>query len=256
MPAKVFGPNYPFLPNGDMLDFKEITRLCRLFADCGVQKIRLTGGEPLLRPDLPDLVANLAEINGVEDLALTTNGLRLKDWAIPLRDAGLSRVTVSLDALSKNIAARLNGRADSVERTLAGIAASQEAGLEIKVNTVVQRNLNEEEILPLARNFKGTGVILRFIEFMDVGNCNGWKEENVVSSEEILDVLGKEFSLEAVPSNYFGEVARRYRYEDGSGEVGVISSVSQPFCGACSRARLTAENSTSPNSLINKASSG
>jgi len=241
MPATIFGPDYPFLPDGDMLDFEEISRLCRLFVECGVEKIRLTGGEPLLRPRLPDLVAKLAAIDGVKDLALTTNGLRLNEWVVPLREAGLRRVTVSLDALSKDVAKRLNGRADSVERTLTGIAAAQDAGLGIKVNTVVQRGLNEGEILPLARKFKGTSVTLRFIEFMDVGNCNGWREEDVVRSEEILEVLGKEFALEAIPPNYLGEVAQRYRYTDGSGEIGVISSVSQPFCGDCSRARLTAD---------------
>ncbi len=241
MPAEVFGPDYSFLPDGDMLDFEEITRLCRLFAQSGVEKIRLTGGEPLLRPRLPELVTMLAEIGGVEDLTLTTNGLRLSDYANALRESGLQRVTISLNTLSKDIAKRLNGRGDSVERTLAGIAAAQDAGLGIKVNTVIRRGLNEREILPLAQRFRGTGITLRFIEFMDVGNHNDWDKQNVIGSDEILEILETECSLEAVAPAYIGEVAKRYRYTDGSGEIGLVTSITQPFCVDCSRARLTAD---------------
>ncbi|MFP6900979.1 MAG: GTP 3',8-cyclase MoaA [Opitutales bacterium] len=241
MPADVFGHDYPFLNEVDILDFKEIARLCRLFVQCGVKKIRITGGEPLLRSHLPNLIDSLANIDGVEDLALTTNGLRLKEMALPLKNAGLGRVTVSLDALSGKIAKQLNGRADSAERTLSGIMAAQDAGLSVKVNAVIQKGLNEGEILPLAKRFKGTGVTLRFIEFMDVGNHNGWREDLVFKSDEVLDVLKQEFPIEPIPPNYIGEVATRYSYSDGQGELGVVSSVSQPFCGDCSRARLTAD---------------
>lgn len=241
MPAKVFGSDYAFLPASETLYFDEITRLCHLFVRCGVKKLRITGGEPLLRNGLTDLVGKLAQIEGVEDLALTTNGVRLKEWALPLREAGLDRVTVSLDTLSKVVAKQLNGRADSVTRTLAGIEAARDAGLGVKVNAVIQRDWNNDEILPLAKRFKGSGITLRYIEYMDVGNCNGWKDEDVVSSEEILGILGKVFALEAMPPQYGGEVARRFRYLDGSGEIGLVSSVTQPFCGDCSRARLTAD---------------
>ena len=241
MPAEIFGPDYLFLPKDETLDFDEISRLGQLFVQCGVQKFRLTGGEPLLREGLPDLVGMLAKIEGLQDLALTTNGLRLGKMAIPLRDAGLRRVTVSLDALSGETAMQLNGGSESTSKTLAGIEAAQDAGLAVKINAVIMRGINEQEILPLAKRFRGSGVTLRFIEYMDVGNYNGWHGEDVVSSGEILALLEKEFELEAVPPLYLGEVAKRHQYTDGSGEVGFISSVSEPFCGDCSRARLTAD---------------
>ncbi|MBG30666.1 MAG: GTP 3',8-cyclase MoaA [Opitutae bacterium] len=241
MPAEIFGPDYPFLPKGDILAFGEISRLANLFVKCGVEKIRLTGGEPLLRDRLPDLVSELAKIDGLHDLALTTNGLRLEAFAIPLRDAGLQRVTVSLDALSRETAKRLNGSFESTNHTLNGIAAAKEAGLEVKINTVIKRGVNEHEILPLANRFRGSGTCVRFIEYMDAGNYNGWDGQDVVRSNEVLDLLKNEHPLEAVPPRYQGEVAKRYKYLDGAGEVGFISSVSEPFCGDCCRARLTAD---------------
>ncbi len=241
MPADVFGKDYPYLGEREILNFTEVTRLSRLFVQCGVKKIRVTGGEPLLRSHLPKLVDGLANIEGLEDLALTTNGLRLKEMALPLKNAGLQRVTVSLDALSSKISKQLNGRADSAERTLSGILAAQGTGLDVKVNAVIQRGLNDGEVLPLAKKFKGTGVTLRFIEFMDVGNHNGWRRDLVFTADEIMQVLKGEFSLVEIPPHYIGEVAKRYSYSDGQGELGIISSVSQPFCGDCSRARLTAD---------------
>ena len=241
MPAEVFGKDYPYLDKQEILNFAEITRLSQLFVQCGVKKVRLTGGEPLLRPGLPSLIDRLANIDGLEDLALTTNGLRLKEMALPLKNAGLQRVTVSLDALSSEISKQLNGRGDSAEKTLAGIFAAQGAGLGVKVNAVIQKGVNEGEILPLAKKFKGTGITLRFIEFMDVGNHNGWQSDLVFTADEIMQVLEEEFSLEEAPPQYVGEVAKRFSYCDGQGELGIIPSVSQPFCGDCSRARLTAD---------------
>ncbi|MBL62351.1 MAG: GTP 3',8-cyclase MoaA [Opitutae bacterium] len=240
MPAEIFGVNYPFLPDRKILRFDEIERLCRLFVRCGARKVRLTGGEPLLRPNLTELVGKLAKIDDLLDLALTTNGLGLREHASSLRKAGLQRVTVSLDALSDDLVRKLGG-GGSVEKVLDGIAAAKEAGLEVKVNSVILRGLNDGEILPLAKRFRGGGVVLRFIEFMDVGNHNGWQEDSVVTSREVLDILGKEFGFEEVAPSYVGEVAKRYRYLDGGGEFGLVSSVSHPFCGDCSRARLTAD---------------
>ena len=241
MPAEIFGPDYLFLPKGETLDFDEISRLGQLFVQCGVQKFRLTGGEPLLRDGLPDLVGMLAKIEGLRDLALTTNGLLLGKMAIPLRDAGLRRVTVSLDALSGETAMQLNGGSESTSKTLAGIEVAQDAGLAVKINAVIMRGINEQEILPLAKRFRGSGVTLRFIEYMDVGTLNDWKLEQVVSANEIVELIRQKFPAEPVGSTYPGEVAKRYHYKDGQGEFGVISSVSQPFCGDCSRMRLSSE---------------
>lgn len=241
MPAEVFGPEYAFLHKDELLSFDEIERLVRIFVSLGAIKIRLTGGEPLLRKDLPSLVARLQEIDGVEDIALTTNGILLAKQAAPLAEAGLNRVTVSLDALDPKIFHHMNGDRANVERVLHGIDTALETGLPIKVNMVVERGVNESEIIPLASRFRHTGVILRMIEFMDVGNHNRWKMDKVVPSKEVVQRIHDAFPLEPVSAAYSGEVAHRYRYTDGAGEIGVISSVSGPFCRDCSRARLSAD---------------
>ena len=242
MPREVFGPGFQFLPRGDLLTFEEITRLATLFAAQGVEKLRLTGGEPLLRTDLEHLIAMLAAVPGITDLTLTTNGSLLERKAAALAAAGLRRITVSLDSLDDATFARLNDVDFPVERVLAGIRAAAVAGLApIKVNMVVRRGVNEDSILPMARFFREQGHILRFIEYMDVGHSNGWRLDEVVPMREILDVIDAEMPLEGVPPLYPGEVADRFRYRDGSGEVGIIASVTEPFCGTCTRARLTAE---------------
>ena len=241
MPKEVFGRDYPFLPRSELLTFEEIERLSRIFVSQGVQKIRLTGGEPLLRRDLETLVGMLARIPGL-DLTLTTNGALLPQKAQALARAGLERITVSLDSLDDTTFRRMNDVDFPVDRVLAGIEAAQAAGLHpVKVNVVVKRGLNEDDVLPLARAFRGTGVVLRFIEFMDVGATNGWRLEDVVPAAEIVGRIGAELPLEPLEPSYRGEVARRYRYRDGSGEIGVIASVTQPFCGDCTRARISAE---------------
>ncbi|MGH3031377.1 MAG: GTP 3',8-cyclase MoaA [Gaiellaceae bacterium] len=241
MPRDVFGRDYAFLPRAELLTFEEIERLARVFASRGVEKIRLTGGEPLLRRDLDTLVAMLARISGL-DLTLTTNGVLLPAKAQALADAGLKRVTVSLDSLDDDVFRAMNDADVPVARVLAGIDAAQAAGLgPVKVNTVVKRGLNEESVLPLAHHFRGTGVVLRFIEFMDVGTTNGWRLDEVVPAAEIVAAIDAEWPLEAVEPDYRGEVARRYRYRDGDGEIGLIASVTQPFCRDCTRARISAD---------------
>ena len=241
MPKEVFGRDYPFLPRAELLTFEEIERLARTFAGLGVEKIRITGGEPLLRRDLETLLAMLAAIPGV-DLTLTTNGALLARKAQALRDAGLNRITVSLDSLDDETFRAMNDVDFPVERVLAGIDAALAAGLEpVKVNVVVKRGVNEGGILPMAEYFRGTGVVLRFIEYMDVGHTNGWRLDDVVPAGEIVAAIDAEHPLEPVEPAYRGEVANRWRYRDGSGEIGVIASVSQPFCGTCTRARLSAE---------------
>ncbi|MGH3012625.1 MAG: GTP 3',8-cyclase MoaA, partial [Gaiellaceae bacterium] len=241
MPKEVFGRDYPFLPRAELLTFEEIERLGRAFAGLGVEKIRITGGEPLVRRDLEKLVALLAPIDGL-DLTLTTNGSLLAAKAGALKDAGLSRVTVSLDSLDDAIFRAMNDVDFPVTRVLEGIDAALAAGLApVKVNVVVKRGLNEEGILPMARHFRGTGVVLRFIEYMDVGHTNGWRLDDVVPAAEIVAAIGAELPLEPVEAAYRGEVANRWRYRDGSGEIGVISSVTEPFCGDCTRARLSAD---------------
>lgn len=237
MPAEVFGPNYAFLPRAELLSFEEIERLTRVFVRGGVRKLRLTGGEPLLRRDLPDLVARLTRIEGVEDIALTTNGLLLPALARLLKEAGLRRVTVSLDALSPSVSGAMNGLGVGPERVLAGIEAAAEAGLPVKINTVVQRGVNDGELPALWQHFRGRQVV-RFIEFMDVGNHNGWALEQVVPSAEVLSRLGGEFT--PAGAHYPGEVASRYRDAEGR-ELGLISSVTAPFCGDCTRARVSAQ---------------
>ncbi len=242
MPSEVFGPDYKFLEREELLTYEEIRRLARLFVQLGVTKVRVTGGEPLVRRELPRLIAGLAEIPGLRDLTLTTNGLLLKSRAGELKEAGLNRVTVSLDSLDPAVFAAMNGTAARVESVLEGVAAAQAAGLEpVKINCVVKRGLNEASILDLARHFRGTGCVLRFIEYMDVGNSNGWRLDDVVTAREILARIDAEFPIEPVRSGEFSQVAQRWRYRDGAGEIGVIPSVSQPFCGGCTRARLSSE---------------
>jgi len=241
MPKEVYGRNYRFLERRQLLTFEEIERLSRVFASLGVEKIRLTGGEPLLRRELERLVEMLGAIPGV-DLTLTTNGSLLPQKARVLADAGLRRVTVSLDSLDDQVFRAMNDVDVPVERVLAGIEAAAAAGLSpVKVNMVVKRGVNEDSVLPMARYFRGSGHILRFIEYMDVGHTNGWRLDDVVSAAEIVATIGAELPLEPIEPNYAGEVARRYRYRDGSGEIGVIASVTEPFCRACTRARLSAE---------------
>jgi len=242
MPKEVFGRGYDFLPKADILTFEEITRLTRIFAGLGVDKVRLTGGEPLLRRNLPRLVSLLNEVDGLSDLTLTTNGSRLVEEAAALRAAGLHRLTVSVDALDDVTFRAMNDVGFSVHRVLRGIEVARAAGFApIKINMVVKRGVNEEEILPMARHFRGPEFILRFIEYMDVGNTNGWHMEDVVPAREIVERIAAELPLEPLAANYRGEVARRYRHRDGGGEIGIISSVSQPFCGDCTRARLSAD---------------
>jgi cyclic pyranopterin phosphate synthase len=245
MPKEVFGRDFAFLRRDELLTFEEIARLARLFVQLGVSKIRLTGGEPLLRRDLPALVAQLSAIDGLDDLALTTNGALLtREVARALRDAGLRRITISLDALSDDVFRTMNDVAFPVDRVLEAIDIAAEEGLApVKIDCVLKRGVNDQELLPLARRFRGTGHIVRFIEYMDVGNTNGWRLEEVVPAREVLATLRSEWSLAPVEPNYAGEVAERWRYEDGSGEIGIITSVTQPFCGSCTRARLTANGS-------------
>ena len=241
MPKEVFGRDYRFLERRELLTFEETARVARAFAAHGVRKVRITGGEPLLRRDLERLVAMLAEIPGVDDLTLTTNGALLTQKARALAAAGLHRVTVSLDSLDDETFSAMNDVEFPVRRVLEGIDAAAGAGLPVKVNTVVKRGLNEGSILDLARHFRGTGHTLRFIEYMDVGHTNGWRLDDVVPAAEIVRAIDEEWALEPIEAAYRGEVANRYRYRDGAGEVGVITSVTQPFCGDCTRARISAE---------------
>ena len=242
MPVEKDEKKYLFLNQQEWLSFAEIERLVKIFVSLGVIKIRLTGGEPLLRPHLTDLIKNLARIPDIEDLALTTNGALLEELAFPLKEAGLKRLTVSLDTLDENIFKEMNGGKGSVQKVLQGITAAQRAGfLRIKINTVVQKGINEKTLLDLVRYFKGSGHILRFIEYMDVGNQNNWRRDSVVPSRAIIEMIGREFPLRALEPNHEGEVALRYQFADGTGEVGFISSVSEPFCGTCNRARLTTD---------------
>ncbi len=243
MPKEIFGRDFAFLPPSQLLSFEEITRLAQIAVGLGVEKIRLTGGEPLLRRDIEKLVGQLAAIDGLRDLTLTTNGSLLVRKAQALKDAGLNRVTVSLDSLDDAVFQSMNDVSFPVGRVLDGIAAASEVGLgPIKINMVVKRGVNEDSIIPMARHFHGTNCILRFIEFMDVGATNGWQLNDVVPASEIIRRISAELPLEPIAPNYPGEVARRFRYLDGSqGEIGVITSVTQPFCGGCTRARLSAE---------------
>jgi GTP 3',8-cyclase len=242
MPAEVFGEGYKFLPREQILTFEEITRVARVLVSLGVKKLRLTGGEPLVREELEKLVAMLAQIEGVEDLALTTNAYLLPQKAQMLRDAGLQRVTVSLDTLDDAIFHKMNGGRAGVKRVLEGIEAAEKAGLTpIKINAVIQRGVNDHTIVDLARYCKDHQYIVRFIEYMDVGNLNGWRMDEVVPADEIVARIDAELPLEMIEENYHGEVARRYRFRDGGGEIGLITSVTKPFCGSCTRMRLSPE---------------
>jgi len=246
MPREIYGRDFAFLPRSEVLSFEEIVRLAGVFVGEGVEKLRVTGGEPLVRRDLPDLIAMLSALRrsdgGPLDLTLTTNGSALRQLASSLRAAGLGRITVSLDSLDDATFRSMNGVDYPVARVLDGIAAAGEAGFDpLKINMVVRRGINETSVLPMARWARGEGHILRFIEYMDVGHSNGWRLDEVVPAAEIVAMLDSEFGLDAVPPNYPGEVADRWRYRDGDREIGVIASVSQPFCSACTRARLSAE---------------
>lgn len=241
MPREIFGSDYPYLPHNEVLTFEEIARLARIFAGHGVKKIRLTGGEPLVRKDIHLLVKMLAEIPSL-DLTLTTNGALLARQAQALKDAGLKRVTVSLDSLDDETFKALNDADFPVAKVVEGMDAAANVGLEpIKVNMVVKRGVNESSILPMARFFRERGYILRFIEYMDVGHTNGWRMDDVVPSAEVIKMISAEMPLEPIDPNYRGEVAERWRYTDGGGEIGVISSVTQAFCRDCNRARISAE---------------
>jgi cyclic pyranopterin phosphate synthase len=246
MPKEVFGRDYAFLPRDQVLSFEEIERAARVFVELGVEKLRITGGEPLVRRDLPDLIAMLAAIRrpdgGEIDLTLTTNGSALRALARPLADAGLQRVTISLDSLDDAVFGAMNGIDFPVERVLDGIAAAQEAGLApVKVNMVVRRGINEASVLPMATWAREAGVTLRFIEYMDVGHSNGWRLDEVVPAADLVRIVGERWPIEPAQATYRGEVADRWRYVDGRGEIGLISSVTRPFCGDCTRARLSAE---------------
>ena len=242
MPAEVFGEKYHFLPKAQMLTFEEIARLTRIFVDMGVTKVRLTGGEPLVRSGVEELVSMLSPIQGIDDLTLTTNAYLLSQKAKALKEAGLERITISLDSLDPEVFGHMNGRGFDVKKVLQGIEKAREVGLSpIKVNTVVQKGVNDHTILDLLRYFKGTGIIVRFIEYMDVGNINGWKLDEVIPSSELVNWINDELPIEPIDKQYIGEVSDRYRYLDGTGEIGFISSVTEAFCSACTRSRLSTD---------------
>jgi cyclic pyranopterin phosphate synthase len=242
MPRERFHDQYRFLKSSERLDFNELLRLARLFLQLGVVKLRITGGEPLLRAGLSDLIGDLTSLPGIEDVALTTNGVLLAQHAAELRAAGLQRVTVSLDSLEPAVFAQMAGGFGSVKDVLEGIAAAQRSGLSpIKLNTVVQRGINDHQVLDLVEHFRGSGIIVRFIEYMDVGNRNDWDRERVVPSQQLLELVHARWPVSALDPAYASEVARRYAFDDGGGEIGFISSVTQPFCGDCSRARLSSD---------------
>lgn len=241
MPKEIFGDDYAFLPKDELLSNEEIVRVARIFAALGVKKLRITGGEPLLRRDLAQLVARLVHIAGIEDMGLTTNGLLLNTQAQELYDAGLRRLNISLDALDAPLFARMNGRGIEPHLILDNIDLAHRIGFQVKVNTVVQKGVNEWEMLPLAAYFKERGITLCFIEYMDVGNDNGWSYREVVTKREMFKMLGAAYELEPVDAHYYGEVAKRYRHKDGSSEIGFITSVSETFCSTCTRARLSSD---------------
>lgn len=240
MPAEKFGPDFAFLPKSELLTYEEIERLAKIFVSLGVEKIRLTGGEPLLRKDLPTLVKKLSEIDELKDIGLTSNGVLLPKFAKELKAAGLLRVNVSLDTLNSELFGKINGRGVGVDVILEGVKAAQAAGLGVKINMVVKKGLNDSEIVPMAKFCKEQGLQLRFIEYMDVGSTNGWKMDDVVTKKEIYELLKEHYLLEPVDPDYFGEVAKRYRYEGTNVDVGFIPSVSESFCSSCTRSRLSA----------------
>lgn len=242
MPREIFGPGYKFVPRNDLLKLEEIARIARLFSGHGVRKVRITGGEPMIRRNLERLIEMLRDIDGVTDISMTTNAsmLTLKR-AESLRAAGLNRINISLDAIDEQTFQRVNDVDFPVAKVLEGIDNAHAVGFDaVKVNAVIRRGYNEHSILPLARHFHGTGTVLRFIEFMDVGTTNQWNLEEVIPAAELVEIIGKELPIESLQPNYSGEVAKRWRYSDGGGEVGFITSVTQSFCGDCSRARLSA----------------
>lgn len=243
MPKDVFGKGYPFLKPSSLLSYQQIEKLATIFAELGVSKIRLTGGEPLLRKDLESLITSLSNIDGINDIALTTNASLLTvDRALSLRQAGIKRLNISLDALTPEIYNQINQIPVPLEDILNGVQHALAVDFDaVKVNMVVQKGVNETDILPMANYFRGSGAVLRFIEFMDVGNCNQWNMDKVFSSSEILELVNNRFPLKLIDPNYKGEVARRWSYEDGQGEVGFISSITEPFCNDCARARLSAK---------------
>lgn len=241
MPAEIFGPDYAFLKDEFLLIFDEIERLAKLFVNIGVRKIRITGGEPLLRKDLAKLIARLVKIDGLIDIGLTTNAIHLTKQAKALKEAGLHRVNVSLDAIDDDIFKNINGRNINTKPVIKGIIAAKEAGLEVKVNMVVKKGMNDHQVLPMAAYFKEQGITLRFIEFMDVGSTNGWNFDQVVTKRELIEIIHKVYPLEPAEAHYFGEVAKRYRYVGTNVEVGFITSVSESFCGSCTRARISAD---------------
>ncbi len=242
MPEEEVGPDFPWLGHDERLSFDEMLRLVRQFTLFGVEKIRLTGGEPLLRTHLDELIQGLREIPGIRDIAMTTNGVLLPRFAADLKAAGLDRVTVSLDALDESIFRQMNGGINFPEQVLEGIAAAQSVGFEdVKINTVVRRDINLGEVIPILRQFKGSGVTVRFIEYMDVGNVNHWQRDQVVPTAELIGHVSERWEIEPIGKNYPGEVADRYRFADGSGEIGFVSSISQPFCRSCNRSRLSAD---------------
>ncbi|HDR7587828.1 cyclic pyranopterin phosphate synthase MoaA [Bacillus mycoides] len=241
MPAEVFGPDYAFLKDEFLLTFDEIERLAKVFVSIGVRKIRLTGGEPLLRKDLTKLIERLVKIDGLVDIGLTTNAIHLTKQAKALKEAGLHRVNVSLDAIDDNVFRAINGRNMNTKPVLKGIMAAKEAGLEVKVNMVVKKGMNDHQVLPVATYFKEQGITLRFIEFMDVGSTNGWNFDQVITKRELIDMIHEVYPIEPAEAHYFGEVAKRYRYVGTNVEVGFITSVSESFCSSCTRARISAD---------------
>jgi len=242
MPAEIYGYSYKFLNKNQILSFEEIERVAKLFVEIGVNKIRITGGEPLVRADIQNLIHPLSKIDGLNDLTMTTNGYLLPSMAKKLKDAGLERITVSLDSLDPETFKEMNGRNFEPETVMLGIDEAIKVGFKpVKINVVVKKGVNENSILPLIRKYKGEDHILRFIEYMDVGTLNEWKKEHVITAAEIVKIIQKEFPIEPIGENYIGEVASRYRFKDGNGEIGVISSVSVPFCSTCTRARLSTD---------------
>lgn len=241
MPKEIFGADYPFLEREEILSFEEITRLAGIFSEFGVEKIRLTGGEPLLRRNLPALIESLYNVSGIKDIALTTNGVFLPKHAKALKQAGLTRVNVSLDSLNDEVFMKINDVGRGVKPVLDGIRAAQGEGLKVKVNMVVKKGLSDNEIMPMVHYFKREGITLRFIEFMDVGTTNGWNYKDVISKKEIHDLINSHYPLEPVEPGYVGEVAKRYRYSGTDTEVGFISSVTESFCTSCNRARVSTD---------------
>lgn len=241
MPAEVFGPDYAFLKREQLLSEEEILRMVKAAVELGVNKIRITGGEPLLRKEVVSIVRRIAELGSIDDIALTTNGWLLSRFATALKEAGLNRINLSLDSLDEETFRAMNGRNKSVEGVINGLYTALNAGLPVKVNMVIEKGVNEQDILPMATYFRNLGLTLRFIEYMDAGNFHAWREDKVVSAKTIVETVNQVYPVEPLDPNYKGEVAKRYRYRDGQGEIGVISSISQPFCCDCHRARLSAD---------------